>query len=158
MIHTTLNQHIYLGHARKQYQRERTVIGKHCKIYILQLFNQGIAEDGTIDRTKKVSPQTAVKLLKAKVTSEGWDKSNILTEQQIRSLFSRYKNDRTKRGHKAMKAIEVNNIVNEVVQLSSNEHTFVEEIEFAEDIDDTRKRIRPEKDKRSRKRSSSTKR
>jgi len=84
----------------------------------LQLFNQGVAEDGTIDITKKVSPQTAVKLLKAKVTTDGWDKSNILTEQQIRSLFSRHKNDRTKRGHKAMQAIEVNNIVKEVVKLS----------------------------------------
>ena len=72
---------MHLGHAQKQHRKERSVIGEKCKAHVLQLFNRGIANYGTIDRTKKISPITSMKLLKKKVIDEGWDKSNILTEK-----------------------------------------------------------------------------
>ena len=96
---------------------KRSVIGENCKVNVLQLFNRGIADDGTIYRTKKISLITAMKMLKKKVIDEGWDKRNLLTEKQIISLFSRHKKDRTKRGHKAMKEIETSNLVKEVVNI-----------------------------------------
>ena len=59
--------------------------------------------------------------MKTKVIDEGWDKTNIATEKQIRSLFSRYKNDRTKKGNKEMKEIEISNIVKEVVNIGKKD-------------------------------------
>ena len=68
---TLLNKHVYLGHARKQHRKERSVIGEQCEFHVLQLFNRGIADDGTIDRTNKIIPITAMKLSKKKVIYEG---------------------------------------------------------------------------------------
>ena len=91
-------------------------------------------DDGTIDRTKKIRPTTAMKLLKKKVIDEGWHKSNILTERQIRSLFSRCKNDRTKKGHKAMKEIDIRNIAREVANVVKKEavETTIKEVKNIE--------------------------
>ena len=69
----------------------------------------------------KSSPTTAMKLKKKKVIDEEWDESNVLIEKQIRSLFSRCKNDRTKRGQKAMKEIEISDIVKDVVHIGKKD-------------------------------------
>ena len=67
---TSLNKHVCLGHARKQHRKEISVIGEQCKVNVLQLFNICIADDGAIDRTKKISPIKAMKLLKKTVIDE----------------------------------------------------------------------------------------
>ena len=67
---TLLNEHVCLRHARKQHRKEISVIGEQCKVNMLQLFNIGIADDGAIDRTKKISPIKAMKLLKKTVIDE----------------------------------------------------------------------------------------
>ena len=79
---------VCLGHARKQHSKERSVVGEKCKARVLQLFNRGITDDGAIDRTKNISPMAAMKLLKKKAIDEEWDKINILTAKQMKSLFS----------------------------------------------------------------------
>ena len=77
---TCENKHVCLGHALKQHRKERSVIGEKYKACVLQLFNRGIADDGTIDRTKKINPITPVKLLKKKAIYEGWDKKHFNRE------------------------------------------------------------------------------
>ena len=67
-------------------------------------------------------------MLKKKVSDEGWNENKILTEKQIRSLFSRFKNDRKNRGFKEMQAMQLNQIVREIANVTnSTEKMNVEE-------------------------------
>ena len=74
------------------------------KLRGLQLFNQDIANNSTICHTRKVKPLIDMSMLKKELLDEGWSKNNMLMEKK-RSLFSRFKNYRVNRGHKATQAM-----------------------------------------------------
>ena len=80
------------GWARKADRKSHVRFSERVKAFIRKLFYDGIDENGKTDQAKKISPEKARLLLKEKVRADSWDpETELLTESQISSLFSREK-------------------------------------------------------------------
>jgi hypothetical protein len=79
------------GWGRKQKRVAGKRVDVRVKVFLRSMFMAGFNENGKINRSKKVSKETACRRLAEKIAAENWPTSSMLTAKQIGGHFAQFK-------------------------------------------------------------------